>query len=52
MSVGTSEQLRDLDDLPRLGRAIPLGIQHVRARPEEIDGDSCTAKASKSTICT
>ena len=30
-SIGTPEQLRDPDYMPPLGKAIPLGIQHVLA---------------------
>jgi len=30
-SIGTAEQLRDPDYMPGLGKAIPLGIQHVLA---------------------
>ena len=30
-SIGTAEQLRDPDYMPPLGKAVPLGIQHVLA---------------------
>ncbi|MCB2136752.1 MAG: purine permease [Rhodobacteraceae bacterium] len=30
-SIGTAEQLRDPDYMPALGKAVPLGIQHVLA---------------------
>ncbi len=30
-TLGTPEQLRDPDYTPALGRAVPLGIQHVLA---------------------
>ena len=30
-SIGTAEQLRDPNYTPGLGKAIPLGIQHVLA---------------------
>ena len=30
-SLGTPEQLRDPNYMPKLGSAIPLGIQHVLA---------------------
>jgi len=31
ISIGTPEQLRDPDYMPALGKAVPLGIQHVLA---------------------
>ena len=30
-SIGTQEQLRDPNYMPALGKAVPLGIQHVLA---------------------
>ncbi len=31
-SIGTPEQLRDPNYMPTLGKAVPLGIQHVLAK--------------------